>query len=79
MTETLNERLDRMELEIKSLTELLSKKKPVSMTEKEIQSLIESSLLKLKPKDRDISKEIKDEISKSITRDFVNKLYRGAK
>jgi len=56
MTETLNDRLDRLEAEIKSLAEKINQ---------------------IKPQEIDISEEIKDAINQSVTRDFVNKLYRG--
>jgi hypothetical protein len=100
--ETLSDRLDRIESEIKLLADKINQTKPADINKKQVAELIDElslqikstkpgiskkdvsamisdSISEIKPQKLDVAEEIKDAINKSVTRDFVNKLYRGAK
>ena len=60
MAESLNERLDRIELSIAELTKTINDIKRPNINKKQVVDI-----------------DLNQEIKKTVTRDFVTKLYRG--
>lgn len=76
ITETLNDRLDRIELQIKLLSDKINQIKP-NITKEDVRAMISDSINKIKPQERDISKEINHAIKCGVTKEFITELYRS--